>query len=281
MGVVGDDKGDAGLLVDAQEAGRSSRLFGEGMILEFQEEIAFAHNGEHAESIGLRAVVIAGKDPPGDSPGDAGRKGDKAFVVFLEQVEIDARAVIEAVHVSGGDQFAEIVITGLVFAQKDQVGRFPVQIVGLVKAGAWGHIDFAADDGLDPGFFGGAVKIDHAEHGAVIGDGAGRLAQLLQPFHQTLDPAGAVQETVFGMNVQVHESFGHPPAPPFRHPAARVFLSLFYNNSGRVSTFLLPGEEKPGLPRARVRGYGQTVEETPERDLFFGRFYCPRAQKKC
>ena len=74
-----------------------------------------------------------------------------------------------------------------------------VQLVDLVKAAAGRHIQLTADDGLDPGLFGGLVEIHAAVHDTVIGDGNGGLSQFLHPLHQRAQTAGAVQQAVFGM----------------------------------------------------------------------------------
>jgi hypothetical protein len=54
---------------------------------------------------------------------------------------------------------------------------------------------------------GGVVKIDHPEHCAVVGQRQRRHAQLPGALDQLLDVAEAIQQRVFGMDVQVDE--GH------------------------------------------------------------------------
>ena len=64
-----------------------------------------------------------------------------------EQVFIDARLVIKAFEIGGGNQVDEIAIAFLVFAEQDQV-------VIAIGVGAGLHalarnVDFAADDGMN------------------------------------------------------------------------------------------------------------------------------------
>ena len=73
----------------------------------------------------------------------------------------------------------------------------------LVKAGIGGHIDLAAQDGLDALRPGLLIEIYHAEHGAVVRNGRRRHAQLLHPGHVLLNLVGAVQKAVFRMCVQM------------------------------------------------------------------------------
>ena len=67
-----------------------------------------------------------------------------------------------------------------------------IQPVDLIEAGAGGHIDLAADDGLDALLLGCPVKIHRPVHDPVVGDGHGGLPQGLGPGHQAVNPAGAV-----------------------------------------------------------------------------------------
>ena len=83
-----------------------------------------------------------------------------------------------------------------------------VEFVHLVEAGAPGHIHLAADDRMDPLRLAGAVEVDGAVHGAMVGDGAGGLPHLADAPGQIPDTAGAVQETVFRMDMQVRKRHG-------------------------------------------------------------------------
>ena len=89
------------------------------------------------------------------------------------------------------------------------MGEGGVKLVDLLKAGAapGGHIDLAADDGLDPRLPAGPVKVDCPVHDAVIGDGYRVLPQLLHPLDQQGNAAGPVQQGIFGMDMQVDK--GH------------------------------------------------------------------------
>ena len=88
-----------------------------------------------------------------------------------EQVLIDARLVIEAFEVAGGDQLDEVAIALLVFAEQHQVVvavGIGAGLVALLR-----DVDFAADDGMDAVGLGRVVELDRAEEVAVIGHGDG------------------------------------------------------------------------------------------------------------
>ena len=89
-----------------------------------------------------------------------------------------------------------------------------IQPVDLIEAGAGGHIDLAADDGADALLFALLVEIDDTVHDTVIGDGDGGLAQGLGALDQPLDAAGAIEEAVFAVDVQM-DKIGHG-VPPWR-----------------------------------------------------------------
>ncbi len=72
-------------------------------------------------------------------------------------------------------------------------------------------IDLTADDGMDAALFGFRVKIDDPIHRAMVGDGAGIHAQLLDAVKQRADAVCAVQQAVFGVKVQMCK--GHADAP--------------------------------------------------------------------
>ena len=69
---------------------------------------------------------------------------------------------------------------------------FGVKLMLLVQTGAAGHIHLAADDGVNPFRFTGAVEVNDTVHGAVVGDGAGGLPHLFDQLGQVTDAAGAV-----------------------------------------------------------------------------------------
>ena len=80
-----------------------------------------------------------------------------------------------------------------------------VKFVDLVKPRPprRGHVDLAADDGLDALPLAGPVEIDHPVHDAVVGDCHGGLAQLFDALCQAVDAAEAVEEAVLGVDVEV------------------------------------------------------------------------------
>ncbi len=86
-----------------------------------------------------------------------------------------------------------------------------VQVRVAVTHGAVSDVGFDADDRFDPPGFAGAVKLDDAIHGPVVGKGEGGLVQRFGAGDQIINAAEAVEQGVFAVDVQVDEGlvFAH------------------------------------------------------------------------
>ena len=81
------------------------------------------------------------------------------------------------------------------------VGRRALDVVVILLA----DVKLAPDNRLDARFVRGIHKMHCAKNIAVIGHGDRRHAQLLDAFNQFFDVAGAVEQGVIGMQMQVYE----------------------------------------------------------------------------
>ena len=134
----------------------------------------------------------------------AGAQRDQPAVEFPEQLFVDARLIVESFHVTEGNQLAEIAIALVVHCQKNQmIVVFLGSLVDalLFEAAGRRDVDLAADDRFDAVAHRFAIKLDGAEHVAMIGHGNRRLFERLDALEQLVDFIGAVQEAVFGMAV--------------------------------------------------------------------------------
>ena len=73
----------------------------------------------------------------------------------------------------------------------------------FVESGSGGDINFDADNGFDAGLCRFFIKLDRAEHGAVIGGGHGMHAELCGPLQQVVEANGPIQQAVLGVHVEV------------------------------------------------------------------------------
>ena len=125
-----------------------------------------------------------------------------------EEFLVDAGVVVEAFQLRSRGDLEQVLITGLVLGQEQQVRGLAVFLRVVLLHGAGRHVGLQPDDGLDPGILCGVVELDHAEHRAVVGDGQGGHVHLFGALDQLLDVAEAVEQRVFGVNVEVGEGHG-------------------------------------------------------------------------
>ena len=203
--VVGGDRRDAGLFGKPHEIGNQRKLFAQAVVLHFQIEIAFAEEVAVPQGGLFGAVVIAGEQRARDLARQARRQRDQPLVVFRQQLFVDPRLGIEALRPRLADHGDQVAVALFVFAKQHQVMPLCVEPARFVEPAARGHVAFAADDRLDAGLFGSLIKLDRAEHGPVVGHCHGRHTLFLHVVHQTRDAAGAVQQAVFGMQMQMGE----------------------------------------------------------------------------
>ena len=175
----------------------------EAVVLHFEEEVVLAEHVRVFVGEAAGVVVLVGQEGFVDVAAQAGRQRDQAFGVAREQVLIDARLVVEAVEVAGGDQVDQVAVAFLVFAEQDQVVVAVGVGAGLVAL--LRDVNFAADDRMDAFRLGRVVELDGAEEVAVIGHGDGGHLLALRDLHQLLDFAGAVEQRVVGMAVEMDE----------------------------------------------------------------------------
>src|SRR5439155_16611277 len=161
--VVGGHERDAGLFRKTGQFGIDIFFDRQSLVLNFEEEIAFAENVAQAVSIFARLIVLLIDDRFGHWATQAGRKRDQAFAMSGEQVVVNARFIIETLKKACGNQFDQVVIALKRFAKQHEVvaaahcwlgvaALLAVASVGFLAAfmaAAFGYVNFAANDGLD------------------------------------------------------------------------------------------------------------------------------------
>ena len=80
-----------------------------------------------------------------------------------------------------------------------------------VKPGIGRHIHLTAQDRIDARLPGRPVKINDAEHDAMVGDGTAVHAQLLYPLNALFDLIRTVQQAVLRVDMQMCKFHGDPP----------------------------------------------------------------------
>ena len=103
--IVGGHERDAGLFRKTDQFAIDVFFDRQSLVLNFEEEIAFAENVAQAVSILARLIVLLIHDGFGHRASQACRKGDQALAVFGKQVVVNARFVIETLKEACGNQF--------------------------------------------------------------------------------------------------------------------------------------------------------------------------------
>ncbi len=129
-------------------------------------------------------------------------------MILSEKLTIHPRLPVKAVRPRRRDKPHQIGIARFVFAQQHQMVILVIDPMLSVVPRARRHIRLTAENRLDPRFFGGFIKLHQPVHDPVIRYGNRRLPQLLDTCDQPVQTAGAVQQAVFTMNVQVCKRHG-------------------------------------------------------------------------
>ena len=201
VAVVGDDQGNVQFPRQAHQPRQYLLFLRDTVILQFHIEIARPED-VHIPLRHFAGLVI----PPveqqlGQIARKTGRQRNQTPGILFQQRVIHAGAVVKPTRKALGYQTGKVFVALVVFAQQDQMRIFAELALLFVHIRA--DIHLAANDRVNARVLAGAVKIHHAVHHAVVGNGAGVHAQLLQTRHKRLDGTSAVQKAVFGMQMQM------------------------------------------------------------------------------
>ena len=167
-----------------------------------------------------RELIAAGQHRPRQFATETAGQRDNPFVQLAQQLLVHARLVIKTFSEAGGHQAAQVAVALQVHGQQDEV-EIPAALVVIrpdgatVLAALGRHVHLAADDRLNPLLSRGAVKLDGAEHVAVVSDRHRRHAVRLHLRHQVFNLVGAVQQTVLRMKMKMHEPHRLFPLPSY------------------------------------------------------------------
>ena len=183
------------------------------VVLNFKVEMLPVKNIEELLAEVIRAVHITVRQRTRNRARQTRRQTNQTFAVRAQQLHVDTRLHVKAFRETARHHVDEVAVAGHVLAQQNEV-RVPLAVdVAAVKARMRRQIHLAADDRMDPLGLAGAVKVDHAVHDAMVGQRARGLPQLCHTVHQLFDTAGAVQQAVFAVDMQMCKWYQF--SPPF------------------------------------------------------------------
>ena len=121
-----------------------------------------------------------------------------------QQFLVDARFVVKTIQVRFGDDLDQVLVTGLIFGEQNQMISRIARTAGLfVEARTGGDIGLATDDRFQALFVGRLVKFDRAIHAAMVGDRDRRHVAGVRLIHHIRNTASAVEQAVLGVQMKM------------------------------------------------------------------------------
>ena len=201
--VAGPDHGEARVGRQGQQAGVDALVLIDAGVLQLDVDVLAAEDLHEAVELLPRARRIAGQQRLAGAAQEAARERDDAAGVLLEQRVVDARLVVVALEIAERAELDEGRGEALGrLGQQRQVVPVALRRV-LARAAVVDEVDLAPQQRLDARLPGAAVELERARHRAVIGDPDRGHAELHRTLDELRDAAGAVQDRVLGMDVQM------------------------------------------------------------------------------
>ena len=134
----------------------------------------------------------------------AARKANEALGVLGEELHIDPRFVVKAMHVRLRRELSQILIALKILREQAHM----VNLV-LSALGPFGHavvvheVDFRAQNRLNAMLFGALEETGEPKQIPMVGDGEGLHAKVTRPFAQPVHVAAAIKKAVVGVDVKM------------------------------------------------------------------------------
>ena len=224
MAVVRRDERDPGLRGELRHLRDERELFGNAVILDLEIEAPGPENRGQPFGERARLLPFVGAKKPRNASLEAAAHADQPARAGGEQIEIDARTIVEALDVRDGRELDEVAVPLLVHDEEREmiVAKLPRR-AALFLDGPLGDIRLHADDRLDAGLPRRLEKRNRAEQVPVVGERDGAHTHPLGGLDEILDPDRAVEKAVLRVVVKMYETRG-------RH-AAVLLQALFYHKA--------------------------------------------------
>jgi hypothetical protein len=215
--VLRDREADAGLFGDLAHLGRDAALRFVAVVHDLQVEVVLPEDLlVHLGRLNGAGDVIAHQVAV-DLAAQAAAQRDQALAVLGQDLLVHARLVVEALLVSDGGELHEVLPTLLIASDDRQVVGSVVLFVGLLEARLLSDVGLDAEQRFDAFLLARLVEGDRAKEVAVVRQRDGFLAVLGGALGEVFDPAGAVEQAVVAVDVQMDEvrcAGAHRSIPP-------------------------------------------------------------------
>ena len=216
--VAGGDRRQPALLGERDELRVDPLLHVEVRVLELDVDVVAPEDLLEPVELRLGVGRAALLERLADAAGEAARERDQPGAVPLEQLPVDARLVVVALEVAERGELDQVRVALVRLGEEREV-----RLALLLRVPVVGDVDLAADERLDALVSGRLVEVDRAGERAVVGEPDGRHLELGGALREVRDPAGAVEDRVLGVDVEVDEGrFGHGESIVLGVPADEV-----------------------------------------------------------
>ena len=114
------------------------------LVLNLQKEAVLSKDVCKLKRLLFCPFIIPVEQEPLYVSSQTGGESDESFPIFCKRCQIDSGFVIEPLGIAQTRKLHQILVTGLIFCQQDQMTLILVLILVLVLHGAGGRIDLAA-----------------------------------------------------------------------------------------------------------------------------------------
>ena len=261
--VVGHDERQAEILRDRLKADVDDPLIVDALVLHLQKEVVGAEDVPIRRRRIDRPLLLLRADPGGDLTLEAAAQANEAGRMLREQLLVDARLVVEAFRVPRGHELDQVVVPLLVLGQEHQVVRRLAGRAALGAAIARGDVHLAPQDRIEPALARLVVEDDGREHVAMLGDRRGRHPELDTLVQQLLDAAGAVEQGIFGVQMQVDEVHCRLQTADCRVTDCRVLVADWGNGAERADAGSVGAEAHGETPPPISSKAARTTPQSP------------------
>ena len=178
-------------------------LLGDPVLLHLEVDLLGAEGLDQVVEVGAGVVGALFDQAPAEARLQAAGEDDHALGVRGQQLHVDVRlAAREALEEAGRGELNQVGETAVVLGQQGDVVALVARLL-LDRVAVLDEVGLEPNDRLDPVLAAGLVEVDGPVHHAVIGEAKGGLTELCGTRRHRLDLAGAIEQRVLTVGVQV------------------------------------------------------------------------------
>ena len=165
VNVVRGDDLETELFAEFEQPGDDFLLFGDAVILDFDEIVFFAEDLDKFAAGLARIDLAVVEEVLGNEGSQTPCKSDQSLRIFGQSLHIRARFVVKSAQMGVGDEFEEILVAGKIFGEEAEM-VIAFAILGaafLLQARPGGHVELTADQRFDAIGLGGVEELNGAE----------------------------------------------------------------------------------------------------------------------